>query len=145
MTCYDILVQLAQNGTDKIYIDLCNKSLKVGKQKIIENGQVVKSKIFNNEFVGLIDGNFDINDLYAQYKVSVPSERDCKKHYFKALPVTEMTDAQMVLWMPRLEARVRLEAYVLLASMVGKLKWSNPSKWYWVGKDKDFVVLKKYI
>ena len=51
MTCYDILVQIAQNGTDKIHIDLCNKTLKVGKQKVIENGQVVKNKIFNNEFV----------------------------------------------------------------------------------------------
>ena len=145
MTCYDILVQIAQNGTDKIHIDLCNKTLKVGKQKIIENGQVVKNKIFNNEFVELIDGSFDIDELYAQYKVSIPSERDCKKHYFKALSATEMTDAQMVLGMPRLEARVRLEAYVLLASIIGKLKWHNANHWYWVGKDKDFVVLKKYI
>ena len=145
MTCYDILVQIAQNGTDKIHIDLCNKTLKVGKQKIIENGQVVKNKIFNNEFAELIDGNFDINDLYAQYKVSVPSERDCGKHYFKALSSNEMTDAQMVLGMPRFEARIRLEAYVLLASIAGKLKWHNPNHWYWVGKDKDFIILKKYI
>lgn len=145
MTCYDILVQIAQNGTDKIHIDLCNKTLKVGKQKIIESGQVVKSKIFDNDFTELIDGNFDINDLYAQYKVSVPSERDCKKHYFKALSANEMTDAQMVLGMPRLEARVRLEAYVLLASIVGKIKWANPNHWYWTGKDKDFIMLKKYV
>lgn len=145
MTCYDILVQIAQNGTDKIHIDLCNKTLKVGKQKIIENGQVVKNKIFNNEFVDLIGDAIDVDELYAQYKVSVPSERDCKKHYFKALSANEMTDAQMVLGMPRLEARVRLEAYMLLASISGKIKWENQNHWYWVGKDKDFVVLKKYI
>jgi hypothetical protein len=145
MSCYDILVQIAQNGTDKIHIDLCNKTLKVGKQKIIENGQVVKNKIFDNEFTELIDETLDIDELYAQYKVSIPSERDCRKHYFKALSASEMTDAQMVLGIPRLEARVKLEAYILLASMAGRLKWCNPNHWYWMGKDKDFIVLRKYM
>ena len=145
MTLYELLVQLSQEGSDKIHINLSNKTIKVGRKIIIDSGQVVTHKIFNDDFAELLTETLDLNGLYAQYKYSVPSERDDKRHYFKALPAEQLTDEQLITGMPRLEARTRLEAYILLASLIGTLQWSNPEHWYWVGQDKDFVILKKYI
>lgn len=149
MTLYDILIYLSQERKEKIHVDLHNKSVKVGKKMIIDSGKVKQYEIISGgdkyEFNCLIKDKLDLDELYEQYKTSIPSENDNGKHYFKALSVSELTDAQLVFGMPRFEARIRLEAYILLASMVGKLKWPNPNHWYWVGKDKDFVILRKYI
>ena len=149
MNCYDILIKIAQKQYERIHIDLCNKTIKVGRQIIVENGQVRQNKIIvgsdSYEFDGLIENELDINELYAQYKVSLPSERDRGRHYFKALSVNELTDTQMVTSLPRLEARIRLESYILLASASRILKWEDDSKWFWQGNDKDFIILKRYV
>lgn len=147
MTLYDILVKLAASGYDKIYVNLEKKNLKVGRKTIIENAQVKQYKIKVNGkehgFDGLINQKLDIDELYKQYKYSTPSERDMRG-YFRALCANEMSDAQLVLGMHRAEARVRLEAYLALAVMEGIETWPDESKWYWQGKDRDFIVLRKY-
>ena len=147
MTLYDILVELAASGYDKIHIDLEKKNIKVGRCTVIEGAQVKQYKIKANhksyEFDDLINHELDIDDLYKQYKYSVPSERDVRG-YFRALGANELSDAQLVLGMHRAEAKVRLEAYLALAVMEGIETWPNANKWYWQGKDKDFVVLRKY-
>jgi len=149
MTLYDILIKLAADKYNKIHIDLVTKTLKVGKQVVIENGNIkqYKIKVGDDEYEWdkLIERAKDINELYTQYKYSVPSERDNGKHYFKALSANELSDAQLVCGMDRLEARVRLEAYILLAQMVRLLYWGNSSKFFYQGKDKDFIILKKYL
>ena len=149
MTLYDILVQLSQERREKIHVNLCNKSLKVGRKVIINNGEIQQHEIISGgdkyAFDSLIKDKLDLDELYEQYKTSVPSERDNGRYYFKALNASELTDAQLVMGMSRFEARIRLEVYVLLASMVDIIKWNNPKHWYWVGKDKDFVILRKYI
>ena len=147
MTLYDILIKLAADGYDKIHIDLVKKNLKVGRQTIIENAQVKQYKIKEYEFDELIEDPMaiNVNELYKQYKYSSPSERDNGKHYFKALSAEELTDAQLVTGMARLEARIRLEAYILLYALYSEHLIMMPSnKWYWQGEDKDFVVLRKY-
>ena len=145
MTLYELLVQLSQERSDKIHIDLCKKTIKIGRKIIIDSGQVVVNKVFDNDFTELLTESLDIDELYKQYKYSIPSERDDRRHYFKALSVNQLTDEQLVVGMPRLEARIRLEAYILLASLTGELQWKNPQHWYWVGEDEDFIILKKYI
>lgn len=151
MTLYDILIKLATDGYDKIHIDLVKKTLKVGKRTIIENAEVkqYKIKVYDNEyeFNELIEDpmSINVNELYKQYKYSSPSERDGGKHYFKALSAEELTDAQLVTGMARLEARIRLEAYILLYALYREHLIIMPTnKWYWQGEDKDFVVLRKY-
>lgn len=150
MTYYEMLIKLAQSDYSKIYIDLKNKTLKVGKQLLIENGNIKQNKVIVGDEVyecdELISELLDIDDLYKQYKYSLPSERDCDKHYFKALTASLLTDEQLVYGMSRLEARVRLESYVMLGALAGLLKWENNDHWFWQSsKDKDFVVLRQWI
>lgn len=150
MTLYEILIQLAQNSYNKIHINLASKTLVVGRKTIIDNREVVQHKITVNgdsyEFDEFINEEHNLNELYRQYKTSIPGEKDGGHHYFKALSASELTDAQLVLNMQRLEARVRLEAYILLASLNGILTWTWPDNWYWQSQeDPDFVILKKYI
>jgi hypothetical protein len=150
MTLYKVLVQLAQNSYNKIHIDLKNKTLKIGKQLIIEEGKPIQNKVIVGddvyEWEDLILEEFDIDELYQQYKYSMPSERDGGNHYFKALAPSLLTDEQLVYGMPRLEARVRLEAYVMLSSLVGLIKWENDNHWFWQSnKDKDFIILKQWL
>lgn len=149
MSLYDILIQLSIKGYDKIKIDLVTKTLKIGKQTIVENGiaKQYKIKVGDDEYEWdkLVEKTEDINELYTQYKYSAPSERDNGRHYFKALSANELTDAQLVYGMNRLEARIRLEAYILLAWMSELIYWTDSSKFYYQGKDKDFIILKKYL
>ena len=151
MTLYDILIELAADSYDKIHVDLVKKNLKVGKKLIIENGNVTQHKIkvgddeYEWEHILTLEQCRNLDELYDDYKHSVPSERDNGKHYFKALSANELSDAQLVYNMPRLEARVRLEAYILLGWMSGYVHWGRPEQFYWQGKDKDFVILRKYL
>lgn len=150
MTYYEALIKLAQSNYNKIHIDLAHKTLKVGKQVVIECGNIKHDKIIVGddvyECIELIAEPLNIDELYKMYKYSLPSERDGVKHYFKALPASLLTDEQMITGMPRLEARVRLEAYVMFAALKGWLELEHPEHWYWQSKqDRDFVILKKYI
>lgn len=150
MTLYKVLVQLSQNSYNKIHIDLKNKTLKVGKQLIIEKGNPIQNKVIVGDDVyewnDLILEECDIDELYQQYKYSMPGERDCGNHYFKALAPSLLTDEQLVYGMPRLEARVRLEAYIMLTALKGLIKWENDNYWFWQSKtDKDFIILKQWL
>lgn len=150
MTYYEMLIYLAQKDYSKIHIDLKNKTLKVGKQLIIENGNIIQHKVIVGDDVyecsKFVSERLDIDELYENYKYSMPSERDGGNHYFKALTASLLTDEQLVYGMPRLEARVRLEAYVMLGSLAGLIKWENNNHWFWQSsKDKDFVILKSWI
>ena len=151
MTLYDVLIKLAANGCDKIKIDLAAKTLMVGKQIIIKDGELIQYKIkvgddkYEWKSLLTLEQCEELDKLYSQYKYSVPSERDNGRHYFRALSANELSDAQLVYGMNRLEARVRLEAYILLAAIEKLISWTDPSKFYYQGKDKDFIILKKYL
>jgi len=150
MTYYEMLATLAQKGYDKIHVDLENKNIRICKQLVIENGTPIQNKVIVGEDVyecdELINEQLDIDELYKQYKYSLPSERDGKKHYFKALSADLLTDAQMVYGMSRLEARIRLEVYVMFAALKGWLTMTSPEHWFWQSeKDRDFVILEKWL
>lgn len=150
MTYYDMLISLAQKSYNKIHIDLENKTLRVGRQTVIDNGRIIQNKVIVGDDVyecdELTNNLLDLDDLYHQYKYSLPGERDSGNHYFKALSAALLTDEQLIYGMPRLEARVRLEAYVMLAALQGFIKWENDNYWFWQSdKDSDFIILKQWL
>lgn len=92
-----------------------------------------------------------IENLYHKYKYSIPSERSEKyrqREYFRALKPDEMTDEQLVTGEDRNYTRAVLEAFILCASLAGYLIWDEEqmgSHWFYQGKDKDLIILKKWI
>lgn len=89
-----------------------------------------------------------IEELYRDYKFSMPTEKDKRKTYFYALPVDKMTDAELVLGKSRERTREALELYVLDSICSGILVWDNKrmgGNWFYKGKDKDLVILREWI
>lgn len=133
----------------RVCVDLVNKNLTVGDRGWIVLGKVTKSapvkKLVGDKVKGDIS---DMEKLYESYKYSYPSEDETKrkKNYFKALTVDEMTEEEIIYGVERKTARVTLETGVLLNVLTGNLTWNKSwGSWYYQGKDKDFILLRKWV
>lgn len=146
MTIFEELVQRVSDGTT-FSINFEARTMKIGRRKIISNGEYDSTKeliSFNGDVLQIID------ELYDNFKYSLPSERsDSKrKSYFKALSVDELTDEQMVVGERREIAQAKLEGFILCAILTGKLTWNEPTmgKWFYQSKnDPDLVLLRNWI
>lgn len=139
-----------ENG-ERFYIDFEQRTMKIGQDKVIDNGEYDTSQI-------LYDENFDnprtlldkVRELYVAYRFSLPSERSDKKRkkYFKALPIEELTDEQLIYGARREVSQYILEAFILCAILNGDFIWDDEihGKWFYQDKlEKDLVILKKWI
>ena len=125
-----------------ITIDLENRSMIDGKTILIDrgvpkNGYVISDDIITYE---------QLEDLYHQYKYSVPNPIKYKKNYFKALNSDNLSIENMIAGANRTDAKFKLEHAILTGVLNGSLKWPDESKWFWQSeKDKDFIILRKWI
>ena len=150
MTIYEELVRRVSDG-ETFHIDFEKRTMKIGKQKIINNGEydVAKKLIVNRDYD--LDVILEMIELlYHDYKHSLPSERSDSKRkcYFKALSVDELTDAEMATGERREVARARLEGFILCMVLEGQLVWNATAmgNWFWQSKkDPDLVILKSWI
>ena len=122
--------------------------MKVGKDWIIKNGECDIGRILYGR--NPISIKEEIENMYHDFKYSCPSERSDSKRkgYFKALPIDELTDEQMIFSLPREWAQARLEGYILCAIMMNYLKWEDLTveKWFWQSdNDGDLIILKQWI
>ena len=91
-----------------------------------------------------------LETLYSQYKHSVPSERSDrrKKNYFKALPVDELDDDDLLFGKGREEARAELELHALACIADGSITWEDiarPGQWFRRSpRDADLVLLREW-
>lgn len=164
MTVYEFLIHAARsysgvvNGgkTEDIVIDLTRKSIWSGRLCIMRNGELLRQVIrLENgevcELEGIIDfeGNAyaEIERLYAQYKRSVPNRHvKLNKGYFKALSSDSLTMGELMDNMPRPEARMALEGFILLASMEGLIPWHNPRYFFWQSTtDPDCIIYRDWV
>jgi hypothetical protein len=141
------LVYEAQLGKN-IKINLESKDLGVDNIKWFSSGKKTKfcpdGKAMNN----LEPVMEYLEKLYKIYKYSYPSETESKRKrsYFKALTAEEMTDEELINGNDRYLARIMLEGFIFLAVVSGELKWKGEwGSWYYQGKDKDLIVLRKWI
>ena len=143
-------LEQVENG-EKFHIDFEQRTMKVGQDKIIDKGEYDTSQV-------LYDERFDnpqilldkLRELYIAYKFSLPSERSDKKRkkYFKALPIDELTDEQLIYGARREVAQYMLEAFILCAIINGDFVWDDEihGKWFFQDKsEQDLVILKKWI
>jgi hypothetical protein len=147
MTIFSELMQRVDSG-ETFHIDFQKRDMKVGKTYLIKNGEYDTERSLGfvwreSEILVMIE------ELYANYKYSLPSERNDGKRtkYFKALPISEMTDRQLMIANRREGAQARLEGFILCAIVNGTFKWTESmGKWFWQSKnDPDLVILRSWI
>lgn len=153
MSIYAELLEAVKNGK-KFKVDLIEKSLWINKKQIIRKGEILYGSYYFIKEDDLYEYGNKLNDdpwswiesLYYEYKHSVPSENSNKKSYFKALPVDELTDAELAYNKNRDFMQAVLEGYILLASLAGWLEWQWGEHWFWQDEyDDDLVVLRSWI
>lgn len=146
MTIYEELIQKVSEGS-RFNINFETRTMKIGKKKVIDNGEYGDKELISIKTNDPLD---IIENLYSQYKFSIPSERSENKHhgYFKALSANELTDEELICGERREVARARLEGFILCMILNGKLTWDEftMGKWFWQSNnDPDLVILKKWI
>ena len=138
-------------GGESFHIDFEKRNMKVGNDYLIKEGEFDESK-------ELIIGSDDmqtilnkIEGLYKEYKYSLPSERSDNKRrkYFKALPMEEITDEQLIAAERREFSQAVLEGYVLCMIVSRQLVWDEnvmQGKWFWQSQnDPDLIILRSWV
>ena len=136
---------------ERFHVDFEQRTMKIGQAKVIDIGEYDTTQV-------LYDEKFDnprelldkVRELYITYKFSLPSERSGKKRkkYFKALPIEELTDEQLICGERREVAQYMLEAFILCAIINGDFVWDDEihGKWFYQDKlEQNLVILKNWI
>ena len=153
MSIYLELLERVSEG-ESFHINFEKRNMKVGKDYLIKDGEFDESKSMFKlcEHCNNIETILHrIGLLYKNYKYSLPSERSDNKRrkYFKALPMEEITDEQLMVAERREISRAALEGFVLCMIVSGQLVWDEEvmqGKWFWQSKvDSDLVVLRSWV
>lgn len=147
MEIYNELINRVQEG-ETFYVNFEEKTLKVGKDYLIKNGEYDKESL-GWKPVSTNDVLKTIERLYEMYKYSLPSERSNSKRrkYFKALPIDDIPDNKLFNAERREVAQAKLEGYILCSILYGNLTWNvDWGAWFWESNnDPDLVILKTWI
>ena len=150
MTIYEELIERVEKG-ESFYINFKNQALKIGKEFLVADGLYDDERtLYTESELKMSDVLSFIEELYKNYKYSLPSERSDSKRrqYFKALPVDKLTDKQMATGERREVARAKLECFLLCMIVDGFFIWdeSELGKWFYQSKnDPDLVILRNWI
>ena len=151
MSIYFELIERVKNG-ESFYVDFEKRTMKVGKEYLVKDGEYDKSnELFGVDIYDLPVALHMIRELYRNYKHSIPSERseNKRRNYFKALPIEELTDEQLVRAERREVAQSVLEGFILCAILTGQLRWDEEvmgKGWFYQRKsDPDLIILRSWI
>ena len=143
MSIYLELIERVSDG-ETFHIDFEKRNMKVGNEYLIKDGEY-------EDVYSLHVALHMIRELYRNYKYSLPSERSDNKRrkYFKALPMEEITDEQLMVAERREITQAALEGLVLCLIVSGQLVWDEEimqGKWFWQSKsDPDLVLLRSWV
>jgi len=143
-------LRLVDNG-ERFHVDFEKRTLTVGRKKLIDTGIYdVSQNLYDDEIQNHDELMAKICELYRAYKYSLPSERsdNKRKKYFKALPIEELSDEQLICGEKREVAQYTLEAFILCAILNGDFVWDDEiyGKWFYQNPtEADLVILKKWI
>jgi len=150
---YVELVARVDNG-EPFSIDFEKRSMKVGKEYLIKNGEYDTSRevfdMMHRDIYSLQVALHMLRELYKNYKYSLPSERsDSKrKKYFKALPIEKIPDDKLLIAGRRETMQAALEGFVLCAIITDQFKWDEKimGKWFYQSEsDPDLVLLRSWV
>ena len=153
MSIYLELIERVSNG-ETFHINFEERNMKVGKEYLIKEGKFDETRTLFPKLYDVYSLQVAlhmIRELYRNYKYSLPSERSDNKRrkYFKALPVEELTDEQLMVAERREITQAALEGMVLCLIVSGQLVWDEnimAGKWFWQSKsDPDLILLRRWI
>ena len=153
MSIYLELIERVSGG-ESFHINFEKRNMKVGKDYLIKDGEFDESTRLLPNFYEIYDlrlAFYVIEELYKRYKYSLPSERSDNKRrkYFKALPMEEITDEQLMVAERRECSRAALEGFVLCLIVSGQLVWDEnvmQGKWFWESSnDSDLIILRSWV
>ena len=142
------------DGGETFSIDFEKRTMKVGKEYLIKNGEYDTSRevfdLGHREIYSIHVSLHMIEELYKNYKYSLPSERSDNKRrkYFKALPIEKIPDDKLLIAERRETARARLEGFILCAIITNQFEWDEKilGKWFYQSEsDPDLVLLRNWI
>lgn len=142
-------VRRVDNG-ESFYIDFQKRTMKVGKDYLVKNGEYDTKQTLGFGQIQLDSMLATIEELYHNYKHSLPSERSENKRrkYFKALSIEELDDFHLMSPIRREGAQARLECFILCMILNGSFIWDEDKlgKWFYQSKnDPDLVILRDWI
>ena len=151
MSIYLEFLERVSNG-EPFHIDFEQRNMKVGKDYLVKDSEYDSSMDLFEKNVDGVNVVLDmIEQFYNNYKYSLPSERSDgkRKKYFKALPMEEITDEQLMTAERREFSQAALEGFVLCMIVSGKLVWDEEvmcGKWFYQSKtDPDLVLLRSWV
>ena len=149
MTIYEELVKRVSDG-ESFYINFKNRAMKIGKKFLIADGVFDEEReLINCTCLSTKEVLDEIENLYHDYKYSLPSERSDGKRrkYFKALSIEELPDNNLMIAARREVSRAKLEGFILCNILNGKFKWTEDmGSWFYQSKiDPDLVILRNWI
>lgn len=148
MTRNEIIDKVAAGS--KFYVNFANRSVRVDGKVVVENGDFGEDTYEKEDDFSLEGTLATIEELYDEYRHSVPSERSesHRKTYFIALKEKDLGDDDMMYGEQREISRARLETYVLEAISRGWLYWDEEKmgSYYWQSKKhKSLIILRDWV
>lgn len=155
MSIYETLLRKADKG-GRYKINLNKKDLWIGRKHYIKKGEVMHDEVLidKDDLKNVLGIEVDLSKdtwnvvkyLYQKYKHSVPNEKWKDRSYFKALSVEELKDDELAFNITRNFGQAMLEGYILLASMIGWIKWQDEENWFWQDEeDENCIILRDWI
>lgn len=122
-------------------INLETRTVIDGKKTLIKNGNPVGDFTIPTDVITIEQ----IEQLYTEYKTSVPNGVRYKKNYFRALPADKLPTQNLISGANRQKAKDMLEFTLLVGILNGSLVWPDDTKWFWQSeKDKDLILLRDW-
>lgn len=147
---YKEIVEKVSQGSS-FYVNFTERSVRLDGKIVVQNGNFGENTYEGDTNDFTLERTLStIEQLYQEYKHSVPSERSesHRRTYFNALSEKELSDNDMMYGERRETARALLEVYVLEAICRGWLYWDEAvmGRWFWQSrKDKNLVILRQWI
>lgn len=143
------IVKKVMNGS-KFYVNFKERSVRVDGKLVVKDGDFGEDTYENVGDFSLKGTLSTIEELYNEYRHSIPSERSesHRKCYFRALKEKELDDNDMMYGESREVSRARLETYVLEAICRGWLYWDETKmgSWFWQSeKYKSLIILREWV
>lgn len=154
MTLFDYVLTESKQGK-LVKIDLKNGTLKVGNKTLINKclfntDLLAKYNITDVLPIELINKpKENIEKFYKEFSTSIPSKESQKEElygYFEPLKFKDLSIQDMLDSSNRIQAKVKLELYVLCCKIINNFKFDNDKHYFWKSnKFNKLIVLREWV